>query len=395
MMDPRASGWRRRQTLKALCACCTGAWGISAQAQAAEDQVVVPSERFVKPAVDTDEGGLWALMDREESKLKKSPFLIRSPELSVYLKGLACTLGGSHCPDIRVYPVRTPYFNASMAPNGVMQVWSGLLLRVENEAQLCAVLGHEIGHYVERHSLEQLRDLKSRAAFGQFLGMFGLVGSMAQLGVLAGSFAFSREHETRADRIGIQLMKTTGYEASEAVKVWANLLDELKIASGEDAGKKSPMFATHPPVETRMNELRRLSGQGRGVTGEKGLASAIAPFRLDWIRDEIKRGQYEESLVLFDRFIQRNASDAQMLFGRAEVRRVRGASQDWALALEDVKACVATGAAPVDVLRTGGLVLKQLQKKAEAIEYFESYLSRSPSAHDEGLIRHYIGELKS
>ena len=54
--------------------------------------------------------------------------------------------------------VRTPYFNASMAPNGMMQVWSGLLLRVDNEAQLAAVLGHEIGHYLARHSVERLRD---------------------------------------------------------------------------------------------------------------------------------------------------------------------------------------------------------------------------------------------
>ena len=42
------------------------------------------------------------------------------------------------------------------------------MLRVDNEAQLAAVLGHEIGHYLARHSVERLRDAKSRAAFGQF-----------------------------------------------------------------------------------------------------------------------------------------------------------------------------------------------------------------------------------
>ena len=81
--------------------------------------------------------------------------------------------------------------------------------RVDNEAQLAAVIGHEIGHYLERHSLERLRDMKSRAAFGQFIGMFGAVGALAQLGVLAGAFAFSREHETRAETAPAPVDPTT------------------------------------------------------------------------------------------------------------------------------------------------------------------------------------------
>ena len=79
-------------------------------------------------------------------------------KLHAYVEDIACRLGASHCPDIRVHIVRTPWFNASMAPNGMMQVWSGLLLRADNEAQLAAVLGHEIGHYISRHSVERLRD---------------------------------------------------------------------------------------------------------------------------------------------------------------------------------------------------------------------------------------------
>lgn len=79
------------------------------------------------------------MMDREESRLRRSPFRLRDATLETYLSELACKLAGEHCPDMRVYPLRAPYFNASMAPNGMMQVWSGLLLRVENEAQLAAV----------------------------------------------------------------------------------------------------------------------------------------------------------------------------------------------------------------------------------------------------------------
>ena len=95
------------------------------------------------------------------------------PQLNQYVQELACRLAGDHCPDIRVNLVSTPQFNASMAPNGMMQVWTGLLLRVENEAQLTAILGHEIGHYLARHSVERMRQIKSGTAVGQFLALFG------------------------------------------------------------------------------------------------------------------------------------------------------------------------------------------------------------------------------
>jgi Zn-dependent protease with chaperone function len=153
--------------------------------------------RLTRPDIATDEGGLWAMMDREEARLRRSPFVIRDTALREYVQGIACKLAGPHCPDVRVHLVNTPIFNAFMAPNGMMQVWSGLLLRVENEAQLAAILGHEIGHYLQRHSLERLRDARTRSAFGQFLGVFGLVGAIGQLAVLASMMAYSREQGPR------------------------------------------------------------------------------------------------------------------------------------------------------------------------------------------------------
>jgi predicted Zn-dependent protease len=80
-------------------------------------------------------------MDREETRLRRSPFAIRDPALREYVQGIACKLAGEHCPDVRVHLLSTPLFNASMAPNGMMQVWTGLMLRMENEAQP-AILGH-------------------------------------------------------------------------------------------------------------------------------------------------------------------------------------------------------------------------------------------------------------
>lgn len=194
----------RRRLLAAGAACCACVLARKGWAQATVDYTV--PERLTRPDVASDEGGLWALMDREERNLRRSPFVVPDAKLKAYLQAVACRIGGEHCPDIRVHLVRTPVFNASMAPNGMLQLWTGLLLRVENEAQLAAIVGHEIGHYLQRHSVDRLRDIRAKSAFGQFLGLFGLAGAVGQLAVLASAFAYSRDHEREADRIGAFLM---------------------------------------------------------------------------------------------------------------------------------------------------------------------------------------------
>jgi predicted Zn-dependent protease len=202
-------------------------------------------------------------MDREEQRLRRSPFALRDPALTGYLQDLVCRLGGEHCADVRVHVVSNPLFNATMAPNGMMQVWSGLLLRMDNEAQLAAVLGHELGHYLERHSLERLRDTRSRAAAAQFIGLFGVAGMVANLGITASMFAFTRDQESRADRLGMALMQRAGYDGAQAALVWDNLLGEMRVTGGDDAGSRNPLLATHPAPANRRDELLRLAG-GRG-----------------------------------------------------------------------------------------------------------------------------------
>ena len=176
--------WRRRQLLSFGCACCFsgGSLASTLASTSPPDGSWTAPGRLVRPDSASDEGGLWALMDREETRTRRSPFIVREAALRAYLVELACRLAGDHCQDLRVYTVRNPWFNAMMAPNGMMQVWTGLLLRVENEAQLAAVLGHEIGHYVQRHSLARLQDAKSRSAFMALmvpLGAIGLIGQLA------------------------------------------------------------------------------------------------------------------------------------------------------------------------------------------------------------------------
>lgn len=403
----RTASGSRRAALRSVCGHCLALAGwfaagssgaelpVPAQAPSGTDPPADPltMQRLVRPALESDEGGLWALMDREETRLRRSPFLVRDPALQEYLRGIVCRLADTHCTDVRVYGVRTPIFNASMAPNGMMQVWTGLLLRMENEAQLAAVLGHELGHYLERHSVEQLRDARSRAAFAQFLGLFGTVGALGQLGMLAGAFAYSREHESRADRLGVRLMQRAGYDSQQAAVVWDNLLLELKVRGGEDVGRRSPMMATHPPVESRRDELLRLAGGGSGQSGERAFRNAIAPHLLTWLQDEVRRGQFDESLALMDRLVRQSPRDPALLYARGEVRRLRAGADDAVMAIKDLQAAAPLEGAPTIVHRSLGLLYRQQGDLPAAVAAFARYLELSADAPDAGLIRQTIQEI--
>ncbi|HTD07141.1 M48 family metallopeptidase [Undibacterium sp.] len=350
--------------------------------------------RMERPDVATDEGGLWALMDREEAKLRRSPFAIRDAELRSYVQEIICRLAGDHCPDVRVYLVRNRYFNANMAPNGMMQVWSGLMLRVDNEAQLAAVLGHEIGHYLQRHSIDTFRDARSRSAFGVFLGMFGVIGLVGQLASVAGAFANSRGNELQADRIGLSLMSKAGYDPAEAAKVWENLLLEAKANPAGDPTKNSPMFATHPPMADRKDTLAQLAAAlPRGVTNEKTWQEKTAPYRREWLNEEVKRGQFEESIALLSRLMQRSPEQPDFVCARADVYRMRSSDTDLNAALADYQAAIALGGEPPEAHRGMGMIYRQRDQPAETKKSFTRYLQLAPEAPDSAMIKNYLEEL--
>lgn len=379
----------RRRFLAAGCATCA-----SLASAAALGQAWQAPARFTRPDLATEEGGLWAMMDREEQRARRSPFAVRDKELQEYVRGIACRLAGEHCPDVRVHLMRTPLFNATMAPNGMMTVWTGLMLRVDNEAQLAAVLGHEMGHYMERHSLERLRAAKDGAALGTVLGLFGLVGALGQLGLAAGMSAYSRDHERAADRIGVVLMSKAGYDPAEAARVWKNL--KLELDARPDGGARNPLFASHPAPEERQEELAKLADASPGgSTNEAEWQKRTASFQREWLVDEVKRGQHDESLALLDRLIARSPQRADYKVARGETYRSRGKDGDLDLAVADFKAAAGVGGEPPEAHRGLGLIYRQRNQAAEAKASLQRYLEMAPEAPDAAMVKSYLEELKT
>ncbi len=149
---------------------------------------------------EKDEIGIWQLMERAEEEIAGSNLLIQDPKLTSYLKNLIGTVGGPAAKDFRIYLARVPDFNAMMFPSGFAVVFSGLLLRMRNEAQLAGVIAHEAGHFLRRHQIRAWRDTRRKTdlfAIGSMLAGIGGAGAgvylgnyvqLAQLGTLLSLF---------------------------------------------------------------------------------------------------------------------------------------------------------------------------------------------------------------
>jgi predicted Zn-dependent protease len=230
-----------------------GACATAPQAPVADLQ---PGQR---PTLETDEAGLWMRMDAAEEKLSTSGRVVIDPALNAYMRGVMCRLSAEYCEESRVYIVRGPHFNATMAPNGTLKVSTGTLLRVQNEAQLAYVLGHEMGHYIRRHSLQRWRNIRSTtdsmARFTNTTRMVGLgfIGNLADMAAMSGVTAFSREHERESDEIGFDLMVRAGYAGEEVPKVWMALEAEHS-AAGLHA--PSGFLSSHPATDERLATLQ-------------------------------------------------------------------------------------------------------------------------------------------
>jgi predicted Zn-dependent protease len=149
----------------------------------------------------------------------------------------------------------TPEVNAWCMPGGKIAVYTGLLDKVKpTDDELAAVMGHEISHALREHSREQA---SQQMAEGLVLGVIGAAAGLSdttqQLGQLVMNVTFdlphSRQDETEADRIGVELAARSGYDPHAAVSLWEKMM--------QLGGSQPPqILSTHPSNQTRIDDLK-------------------------------------------------------------------------------------------------------------------------------------------
>jgi len=358
---------------------------------------------------ERDEMGLWKEMDRAEEEIAGSNLLIEDPKLTGYLRDLIGTVGGPAAKDFRIYLARIPDFNAMMFPSGFAVVFSGLLLRMRNEAQLAGVIAHESGHFLRRHMIRSWRDQRRKTdllAIGAMVAGVGGAGAgvylgdyvqLAQLGTILSLFQYSRAMEAEADAMGARLLAETGYPPIEMANIWQQLIGEEE-ASARYRGKhrrKGSIFDTHPSEGSRMVDLRtdaaEITVAGKAYDDKRArylsTIGAIRPMLLD---DQVKLNDPGASQYLIETLAQ-DGWNGLLRYYEGEVWRLRNRRGDDARAALSYAAAVGYPDAPADAWRWHGISLMKAGRTSEARSAFSRYLIMKPDASDAAWVRQMIG----
>lgn len=372
----------------------------AAPAPAAEESIDHILPPGYEPEEAEDEKGLWMEMREYERELIKSPLRVRDHDINAYVEEMVCRVAAAYCRDFRVYVIRNPGFNASMTATGMMQVWTGMIVRAESSDHLAAVIGHEIAHYTRAHSIENLRALKKRLATGMFFdillaattGYGGAGQAIAALSILA----FSREHETEADILGTRLMANAGYDPHAVYEVWRAVLAEEEAAAVK---RENPgIFAqTHPTSEDRAVYLETLVATRYGppdverVADQRFLDILNSHYAL-LMEDQIDTNRFGRTQELLERHLAIGVSPSLVRFFYGEMFRQRGREGDRERARDAYLHAIELGDAPADTYSNLGYLYLKARDTENAKKYFRQYLEIAPDASDRAMIEFYIEE---
>jgi predicted Zn-dependent protease len=216
----------------------------------------------------TGKSQLMLVSEKEEIQMDKmySPQQLSSDfgitqdkELERYIQTIGKRMAPlTHRPKMpyQFHVVNATYVNAYAFPGGTIACTRGILLGLENEAELAALTGHELGHVNARHTAEIMSKSKLTSVLvggvGMIVGAYNQSygGIAAQLGMLGSGAllaSYSRDNERQADDLGMKYMVQSGYSPEGMV----GLMDMLQNMSKHKMSTAELLFATHPMSDER------------------------------------------------------------------------------------------------------------------------------------------------
>ncbi|KVD38953.1 peptidase M48 [Burkholderia sp. ABCPW 11] len=212
------------------------------------------------------------LGERVMREVRRDPDYLDDWLVRDYLNAMAARLAaaaaaryiGGYMPDFDLFPVRDPQINAFSMPGGFIGINSGLVVTTQTESELASVVGHEMGHVLQRHIARMIGASEKTGYTALATMLLGvLAGVLARSGDLGSAIAmggqayavdnqlrFSRSAEREADRVGFQLLAGAGYDPYGM----PGFFERLDRASMGDAGV--PAYArTHPLTGERIADM--------------------------------------------------------------------------------------------------------------------------------------------
>jgi predicted Zn-dependent protease len=352
---------------------------------------------------EDDEKRLWLRSEEEQKVINRSGVIYRDEDLEAYLNEIAKKLQPAevftHIP-FKVIVIKNHLLNAFIYPNGVLYVHTGILAKMDNEAQLATLLAHEMTHATHRHLIKRFRDIKNKTAFLSTVsvtlgGVGGGIGDLSiligALGTLASVAGYSRELETEADMEGIKLIAKAGYDPEEAPKLFIHLKKEI-----EEEKKKEPFFfGTHPRLQERVENYENFlkvqyKDKRGGVKNSEIFTGKIRRVILDNASLDLKAGRYKIAERGVEKYLTIRPNDPKAYCLLGEIYRQKAEKGDLERAKEHYQKAISIDPSYPDAHKGMGFIYFKHGEKGLAKKSLENYLSLSPQGMDRAYIEDYI-----
>ncbi len=357
-------------------------------------------------AQSSGEKHVWADGRDEEEALIESGFVINAPEVEAYLRGVIARLveaEGLNPESFAVKVIRDTSLNAFALPHGIVFIHSGLLARMTNEAQLAAILGHEITHVTHHHGYRGVKDHRTKGTMLAIVnvgsGAAGNYGSLVQilgdLGATAAVSGYSRTLEREADKVGWQRMLDAGYNLDAAPDVFRILMADIE----QNERTESFFFGTHPKLLEREENFLRMNRRNKLAVGEElgedRFSEGILPILGINGELEMKAGHWTAARDQLWRYRVGNPSDAKARWLIAETERRAGADGDIDEARDLLIESIALDPEFAPAHRTLGLIYYKEENWESAALHLGLFLDLDTAAHDRAYLQAYLEKCKT
>ena len=352
---------------------------------------------------ETDVQTIMALVSIDQQRLEKSGILYHNKTLEAYLNRVAARLDANATSPkggFNVKMIKDPRLNAFTYPDGTCYIQTGILARLENEAQLAALLAHELAHYTNSHAVNGIRRFHRRLGNDQVSLSDNQEGpaSRKQLRwrIECAWSGYHREAEFEADHDALKTMIQAGYEPRESLGLFKHLANEMATEN-----LKEPTFlGTHPRLQARIKKcsglLENLNPAIQGSTVlEGGFERHIQDLLLVNIDLDIKVGRFEQALQATERYLTLHPDDARIHYLKGEIyRQQRPNGKGINRAESCYKRAIDLDVGYAEAHRALGLIYYKTGLSHEAKTHLEASLTLAPDAPGNGYIRNYLSRIQ-
>ena len=344
--------------------------------------------------LEGEENRLWHSARELDEQMENADYLYEDEALQAYVVTVMRKLYPEYGDAISVRIVDSPSLNAFALPNGSIYINTGMLARLDNEAQLATVLAHEGVHFTHKHSWQQRRNVKSTTAFSTGFGVVTGIPALGDLVALSSIYGFSRDLEREADADGFRRLAAAGYDVRQAPKTFEYLLAEVEALDIDEPY----FFSTHPGLQDRIESFEALvqqHGASNGYRGEQDYRMRVAGLQLKLLQDYLELGRYQSVLLILDRpdaFVRYPLS---AWFYLGEAYRLRDEEGDAGRSAEAYATAIAQAPEFAPSYRALGLYYMKQGDARQAESHFARYLELLPDAPDRAYIQLYREDLNT